>query len=74
MKYEVINLAGNVVMWTEHPECVPDTDELKRLSDIGYKHKVNGKIVSAAKVHEMLGAGESKPAPEKTTKGFKKWF
>lgn len=55
MKFEVININGQVVMNTEYKACVPITEEIKTMSGAGYRFKVDGKFVALNKVNEAVG-------------------
>lgn len=68
MIFEVINNNGQVVMWTDSIECIPNTDELKAINNAGYRHSVNGRIIAYNKVDEM--AGRTMPVSSKSHRLF----
>lgn len=55
MKFEVINNNGQVIMWTNSIDCIPAPDELKSMYAVGYRHKINNKIINYDKVDEVVG-------------------
>ncbi len=69
MKYEVINSDGQVVMWTESLNCVPEFNMLKAISAANYRHRVNGRIVACSKVDEAVG--RTMPIDESTKRVMK---
>ena len=39
MKFEVINPAGRVMMWTTEPVCVPDEGTKREMRRAGYRFR-----------------------------------
>ena len=54
MKFEVVNDKNNVLMNTTSTECIPNKDTLNLMSKVGYKFKLNGKVVTIRKLYETL--------------------
>jgi hypothetical protein len=62
MKLEVIGKDGKVKMHTEHPECVPPSENLMQLVLKGYTVKVDGK---RWKIGQEIGGENKKPADKR---------
>lgn len=56
MRFEVFDREGNILFWTEHFSCLPKPDEIKLMKD--YKFKLDGKLISSAKLLEKLAIPE----------------
>lgn len=54
MKFEVIDQHSKVLMHTEHPEAVYSENELKEMAGAGYRFRLDGKIVSAGYIMNVL--------------------
>ena len=54
MKFQVFGKDNQCRFVTESKSCIPDIAELKAISKAGYKFKLNGKVVSLARLKEEL--------------------
>lgn len=54
MRFEVINLFNKTVMHTKHISCIPKNMQLESMSKVGYRFKLNNKIISKTKLIEYL--------------------
>lgn len=53
MRFEIVNDEGTVVIYTDYKSCIPSGDQLSSMMKIGFKFRVDGKIVSKKRVEEM---------------------
>ena len=53
MKFEVINARGVTVMQTTMKSCIPDEEQLTYMSKVGYKFRLEGKVVTLKKLKEF---------------------
>lgn len=50
LKFEVINRDGVVVFNTEYKDCIPSLQDLKDMESVGYKFRIDGKMMKASKI------------------------
>ena len=54
MKFEVINDKNKIMFRCDDVSCIPDPADIKMMSVGGYKFRIDGKIISARKVIEVI--------------------
>ena len=54
MQFEVLNRDGNVVMHTTSVSCIPTVAELTAMGCVGYRYKLDGKVVSKSKICDYV--------------------
>jgi hypothetical protein len=54
MKFQIYGKDNKCKLVTESKSCIPGIDELKLMSKVGYKFKLDGKSISLSKLKEEL--------------------
>lgn len=54
MKFQIFGKDNKCKLVAESKACIPNMQELKLMSKVGYKFKLDGKVVSLAKLKEIL--------------------
>ena len=54
MKFEAINSQNKVVMNTKYEERVPDKEQCEHMLKVGYKFRLDDKILTKKKLDEFL--------------------
>ncbi len=54
MKFEAIDIKGDTIFNTTQKSCIPDKPQIESMCSVGYKFKIDGKIISKKKLLEFL--------------------
>lgn len=54
MKFEVVNDKNKTIMSTTSASCIYNKDILNSMSKVGYKFKLDGKLITVKKLDEKL--------------------
>ena len=54
MKFECVNRDGRTMSSTTYMSCLPTERQIESMSNVGYKFKLDGKIISKKKVKEII--------------------
>ena len=54
MKFEVINDKLKPVMTCTQKSCIPPADILKSMSAVGYKFRLDGKVIAVKRIMEYI--------------------
>lgn len=54
MKFQIFGKDNKCKLITESKSCIPDIAELKLMSKMGYKLKLDGRVVSLSRLKEIL--------------------
>lgn len=60
MRFEIVNDKDSVVMSTNYRSCIPNSDQLSSMVKVGFKFRVDGKIMSKKRVEEMRNASSQR--------------
>ena len=54
MRFEIINDKGTIVMNCSSIDCMPNKEQIDVMLQIGYKFKVDNRIISKKKIVEII--------------------
>lgn len=58
MKFEIFNEKNKVVFNTQEKQCLPDKHQINTMIKIGYKFKIDGKLLTKKQLTELINNKE----------------